>query len=382
MHSFRSSQKYFMVAGLALMVYLGSAFINPVKKQPTSLKAAFEGDFLIGVAINGFQATGRDTLSGPVIKKEFNSLTPENSMKWERIHPEPGKYNFRFADRIVEMGLEYDDYLAGHVLVWHQQTPDWVFHDSEGNLTTRDTLLMRMKEHIFTVVGRYKGKVNSWDVVNEAIDDRGELRKSLWYQIIGEDYIDKAFIYAREADPGATLIYNDYSLANPAKRDGVVRMVRELQSRGIPIDGIGLQAHYGLTSPSIQDIEASILAFSEVGMRVMFTELDVTVLPDPSSRGGADISRRVEYQSRLNPYTEGLPDSVQVALADRYRDLFTLFKAQHEHIDRVTFWGVHDGLSWKNFHPVRGRTNYPLLFDREAKPKLAYDAVLQVAQSN
>jgi len=346
------------------------------------LKQAFQDDFSVGVALNGFQTLGKDSLSAPIIEKQFNAVTGENCMKWERIHPQKNVYNFKLADKLVEFAQENQMHLTGHVLVWHSQTPQWVFEDEEGNLTTRDTLLARMKDHIFTVAGRYKGKVNCWDVVNEAMGDDGNMRQSLWYSIIGEDYVEKAFTYASEADPEATLIYNDYSLPNPAKRDGVVKMVKDLQSKGIPIDGIGMQAHCYLDTPPIENLEASIEAFSALGLKVMITEMDVSVLPGPDSYEGADVGISFDREEWLNPYKEGLPDSIQDELTRRYRAYFTVFKEHSETIERVTFWGVHDGVSWKNNWPVPGRTNYPLLFDREGKPKPAYDAVIGIVSSN
>lgn len=365
------------ILGLTLL----SACIQP-EKASDSLQVAFQNDFLIGTAFNESQILGRDSLSAQLMKKHFNAITPENCMKWEKIHPEPGRYDFELADRFVELGMENRMHMTGHVLVWHSQTPGWVFLDDDGNLATRDTLLMRMREHIHTVVGRYRGRIESWDVVNEAIEDDGTIRNSLWYRIIGEDFIEKAFTYAKEADPEAQLIYNDYSMHNPGRREGVVRMVKALQNAGVTVDGIGMQAHYRLNEPSLEDIGASITAFCQLGVKVMITELDITVLPVPEDYIGADVSKRFEMDEWLDPYTEGLPDSVQNVLASRYRDLFTLFNDHSECIERVTFWGVHDGISWKNNWPVPGRTNYPLLFDREGKPKPAFRAVIRIASEN
>jgi len=370
------------LTGLIFLNLVISTSIAQNSNTHNSLKDAFREDFVVGTSMNSFQIMGRDTRSVKLIENQYNTITGENCMKWERIHPKPGTYNFRLADGLVEFGEKHDMYLVGHTLVWHRQTPQWVFQDSEGNLTTRDTLLMRMRDHIHTVVGRYKGRVHSWDVVNEVVGADGEIRKSLWYQIIGEDFIEKAFTFAREADPDAVLIYNDYSWSSLVKRNGAVRMVKDLQSKGVPIDGIGMQAHYHLGTPSLKDIKASIQAYSDLGIRVMVTEMEITVLPVPGSNRGADINQRFENENWLNPYTEGLPDSVQTVLTNRYREIFNVFKTNNEHIDRITFWGVHDGVSWKNNWPVRGRTNHPLLFDREVKPKPSYDAVLEVALSN
>jgi len=351
--------------------------------QESLLKDAYGDQFYMGAALNRWQFSGRDTLSAGLVKKHFNSISPVNSMKWERIHPEPGKYNFGPADRFVAFGEENGMHIVAHTLVWHSQVPGWVFRDREGNLVSRDTLLHRMRDHIHTVVGRYRGKIDCWDVVNEAVADDGAMRNSLWYRIIGEDFVEKAFTYAREADPDATLIYNDHSLPNPDKRDGVLRLARKLQSAGIRVDGIGLQGHYHLDDPDIGDLEASIDSFASLGVKVMITELDVSVLPWPSMPAvGADVNRRFEVSDEMNPYPGGLPDSVQSALADRYGALFSLFSEHGGQIERVTFWGVHDGTSWKNHWPIPGRTDYPLLFDREGNPKPAFDAVIRSASES
>lgn len=369
------------ITALLLSIILLLSCSTP-QEQATTLKEAYQDQFKIGCALDRSQITGRDTLSVELVKEHFNSITAANVMKWERIHPRPGEYNFGPADEFVEFGETHNMHIVGHVLMWHSQTPAWVFRDSEGNLTTRDTLLSRLKDHIHTVVGRYRGKVACWDVVNEAVGDDGGIRNTLWYQIIGEDFLERVFTFAREADPDAVLIYNDYAMPNPVKRDGVVRMIRDLQSRGIEVDGIGLQAHYHLDDPALEDLEASIVAFSELGVKLMITELDVSVFPWPKGPISADVNLRFEQDDELNPYVNGLPDSVQTQLTQRYRDFFTIFSKYSEVIERVTFWGVHDGHSWKNNFPIRGRTNYPLLFDRSGQPKPAFDAVIRVASSN
>ncbi|MEN8227089.1 MAG: endo-1,4-beta-xylanase [Bacteroidota bacterium] len=352
---------------------------EPVKYNST-LKEAFKEDFLVGAALSAYRVMGKDSMTNILLEQQFNTITPENSMKWERIHPKPGIYNFQVADRFVALGEEKEMHLVAHTLIWHNQTPHWVFMDSEGNLASRDTLLMRMRDHIYTIMGRYKGKIHSWDVVNEAIKDDGSLKESLWYQIIGDDYIEKAFQYAREADPGAHLIYNDFSLASRAKREGTVRLIEQLQSKGIRIDGIGMQGHYDMTYPNLKELEASIVAFSELGVEVMITELDVSVLPWPDLPQGAEVTSRFKYRAELDPYQDGLPDSVQLKLADRYTDLFRIFVKHSDKISRVTFWGVDDGKSWKNNFPVRGRSDYALLFDHNYGPKPAYHAVIRTAQ--
>jgi endo-1,4-beta-xylanase len=268
--------------------------------------------------------------------------------------------------------------------VWHSQTPRWVFQDAEGKPLTRDALLARMRDHIRTVVGRYKGRIHGWDVVNEALNEDGTLRRSPWLNIIGEDYIAQAFKFAHEADPNAELYYNDYNLEVPAKRDGAVALVKQLKAQGLTIHGVGSQAHDRLDLPrSVELHDQSIAALAATGVKVHITELDVDVLPRAMRANTADLGAAVRPSSavNMNPYVAGLPDSVQQKLAKRYADLFAVFLKHRDVIDRVTFWGVGDGDSWLNNFPVRGRTNHALLFDRQDLPKPAFDAVMQVARA-
>jgi len=266
--------------------------------------------------------------------------------------------------------------------VWHSQTPRWVFEDDKGNPVGREELLRRMHDHIAAVVGRYRGRVNGWDVVNEALNEDGTLRRSQWQRIIGDDYIAKAFEYAHEADPKAELYYNEYSLENEAKRKGGVELIRKLLAQGIPVTAIGLQGHYNMEWPDPETVDATIAAFHALGVKVNITELDMDVLPRVRPGNSADISARAEAAAAANPYTAGLPAQQQQALADRYAALFRVFLKHRDAIARVTFWGVTDRTSWLNNFPARGRTNYPLLFDREGKPKPAFDAVVAEARQN
>jgi len=346
---------------------------------PASLKQAFKGKFVIGAAINSAQITGQDQRGVALIDAQFNSISPENVLKWERVHPELGRYDFGLADQYVDFGVEHHMFIVGHTLVWHNQVPLWVFQDDNGNLLTRDALLARLKDHIDTVVGRYKGKIQSWDVVNEVLNEDGTLRQSLWYKIIGPDYIEKAFQFAHEADPEAQLFYNDYNLENDAKLKGAIALVKKLKSEGIPITGVGIQGHDHLDWPSAEQEDVAISAFAALGVKVAITELDMTVLPNAGAQPSADINLKVQQQAALNPYSKGLPDAVQQALAARYAALFGVYAKHSDTVERVTFWGVTDGDSWLNDWPAQGRTNYPLLFDRIGQPKPAYDAVLAVA---
>ena len=198
-------------------------------QAPASLKDAYQGDFVIGAAINAAQITGEDVRGDAIIKAQFNSISPENCLKWESVHPQPDEYDFTIPDQYVAFGEKSHMFIVGHNLVWHNQVPAWVFRDDKGNLLDRDALLARMRDHIHTMVGRYKGRIQSWDVVNEALNEDGTMRQSLWEKIIGDDYIAKAFQYAHEADPQAQLTYNDYNLENEAKRSGAIALITKLK---------------------------------------------------------------------------------------------------------------------------------------------------------
>lgn len=306
--------------------------------------------------------------------RHFNSITPENVMKWEEIHPAPGVYDFDAADRFVEFADANNMHIVAHTLVWHNQTPDWVFVDEDGKDLSREALLAKMEEHIKTVVGRYKGRIHAWDVVNEAFNMDGTFRESKWYQIIGEDYIRKAFEYAHQADPEAKLYYNDYALENPEKRKGIIDFIQTLLQQKVPVTGIGSQSHLSLNNmPAAAEIEQKILDFYELGLEFMITELDINVLP----------SARVDGRLRLNTdiYKEGLPNEIEQKLAGAYKDLFRMYLKHSDKINRVTLWGISDAGSWLNYLPLE-RRNYPLLFDYDNKPKAAFFAIIDAAKKH
>jgi len=356
---------------------------SSVAAEPT-LREVYEKDFLIGVALNGRMVSGQDAKAGELAGKQFSSLTAENDMKWQLIHPAPDRYLFNSTDAYFEFAKNYNMEVIGHPLVWHSQVPGWVFQGDGGKPATREQLLERMKDHIRTVAGRYKGKVRGWDVVNEALSDAGPdiLRDSPWRRIIGEDFIDHAFRFAKEADPEAELYYNDYGLEDPRKRKNCVALVKGMLERKVPIDGIGTQSHFHLNGPSIEEIEKTITDLSALGLKVMVTELDVDVLPSAGPLGNADVNRRERGDSTTNPYATGLPADMQEKLAKRYSDLFDIYLRHRKSISRVTVWGLDDGHSWLNFFPIWGRTNHPLLFDRKLKPKPAFEAVIRKGGEN
>jgi endo-1,4-beta-xylanase len=358
---------------ILLFIHCGSKSVEN-EEELKGLKDYYADNFLIGVAL--FPELFDDSLSDELIRSNFNSVTPENDMKWALLHPTLDTFRFDRADKIVEYTQANDIKLIGHTLVWHSQLGKGVFtqkgSEDQNDLVNGETLLSRIKDHIFTVAGRYKGKVYGWDVVNEALNEDGTLRETNFLKIAGDTYIEKAFEYAHKADPGAELYYNDYNLVKPEKRHGAIKLIKRLQEKGLKVDAVGIQAHWDLTFPSLEEIEKSIIEFSQLGIKVMFTELDISVLPDPRTMPSADVNIRFKNNETMNPYSDGIPDSVNESLAKRYRDIFALFNRYRVKISRVTFWGLHDGISWKNGFPIRGRTDYPLIFDREMKPKKAY----------
>lgn len=349
---------------------------------PASLHDAYRPYFLVGTSVNTRNTAEEHSLEARLIKTHFKVLTPENIMKWDALQPRLGKFDFRAADRLVEFAGKNQLYVVGHTLVWHSQTPDWVFEGEAGRPPTRELLLSRLRAHIDAVMGRYKGRVQAWDVVNEAFNEDGSLRDTPWRRIIGDDYIEKAFEYARAADPAAHLYYNDYRLESPSKRAGAIALVKRLQAAGLRIDAVGLQGHVTLTHPSIQEQEDAILDFHRAGVKSMISEMDVDVLPSTKAWGDADIRLKEAADPAFNPYVGGLPPAIQAQLATRYADFFRMYLRQCDKIVRVTVWGLNDGDSWLNEFPIPGRTNHPLLFDRANRPKPALQVILEAAEAH
>ncbi|RYG26798.1 endo-1,4-beta-xylanase [bacterium] len=357
---------------------------TPTTQDPTPLKDAFKGKFLIGTAVGNAVLQGQDAATEVLVKRHFDALTPENAMKPDALQPREGEFTFASADRLLEIAKESGAAVIGHTLVWHSQTPRWFFQGQDGQPVTREVALARMRNHIKTVVGRYKGRIKQWDVVNEAINDGpGVLRNSPWLRAIGEDYIAEAFRAAHEADPKAILVYNDYNIEQNYKRPKALELLKKLVDGKVPIHAVGIQAHWRMPDLPLAATEQAIKEFSALGLKVMFTELDLGVLP--TRYQGADISRSEamtpEQVAVMNPYTKGLPDDVAQRHAEKYREAFELFLRHRDAIGRVTLWGTHDGNSWLNGFPVRGRTDYPLLFDRALKPKPAFFSVQRAAQA-
>lgn len=336
----------------------------------SGLKDLYKDDFLVGTMIPAESFMREDKTFTALLTREFNSIATDNIFKWDHIHPTEIHWNWAYADSFIEFGEAHNVHTLGHTLLWHAQLPMGLFVDRPDKPINRDSLLKKIETHITTIVDRYKGRMNAWDVVNEAVDEGKGWVQSPWFRTIGPDYMEYAFNYAREADPKATLIYNDFNMWLPEKRDFVVNLLKEYKKKNVPIDVIGMQGHFGLTYPDLSELEKSIEAYAAQGMRIHFTELEVDVLP-PVPPG-----EYPDYVPELDPYKDSLPDKVGDQLSRRYEEIFKMFLRHRDKIDRVTFWGTSDDESWKNDFPINGRTNYPLLFDRRRQPKKAYEAVV------
>ncbi len=330
------------------------------------LKDYFSKFFYVGVAVS---ARSLKTDEAPLILKEFNSITPENAMKMGPIHPKENEYYWKDADSIAAFAKHNGIRIRGHNLCWHNQTPRWMFKDEAGNAISKEVLLQRLKDHITTVVKRYKGVIYAWDVVNEAISDKaGEyLRNSEWYTICGEEYIAKAFQYAHEADPKALLFYNDYNEINPEKREKIYRLVKGLKDAGVPVHGIGLQGHWAVNEPSEQELINTFEKFANLGLKIQVTELDISVYPKEHN------ARERKPADSLMAFTS---DKEQQQI-EMYKRCFRIFKKYKQVLSGVTFWNISDRSSWLDNFPVRGRKDYPLLFDKDLKPKKVYWEVVK-----
>lgn len=320
-----------------------------------SLKKVYKKYFTMGVAVSP-RALNTDEAS--LILKHFGSVTAENAMKIGPIHPAEQLYHWGGADSIASFARQHGLKMRGHTLCWHNQTPAWFFWDSAGQNVSQEVLLARMKEHITSVVSRYKGVVYAWDVVNEAISDKDDevYRNSLFYQICGEAYIEKAFEYAHAADPKALLFYNDYNEINPVKRAKIIEMIRKLRAKGVPIHGVGLQGHWSIFEPSASQLDETLKDFAGLGLDIQITELDISIY---------------RKDSPASPYTP----EIEAMQTEQYRNCFEVFRKYRKAISAVTFWNISDRRSWLDNFPVRGRKNYPLLFDKDLQPKKAFYAV-------
>jgi endo-1,4-beta-xylanase len=367
---------------LLLFLFFSISFFS---QNENGLSYLYKDHFLLGSIYHG-SVLGNDELNlnqdqeNIIISKEFNTITAENCMKPLFLLDQNGNYNFEESDKFVDYALENNLTIVGHTLVWKNSAPEWFFKDEKGNTISREILILRLKDYIKTVVSRYKGKISYWDVVNEAVDvfksddnkSYAALKPSPWYDIIGEDYIKIAFEAAHDADPNCKLIYNDYNMYQSEKTDFIIDMVNNLKSEGVPIHGIGSQGHMFLNHPSLDKVEYWLRKISDANIPLHITELDVSVLPNAWKHRGASVEDRFDLAQKYNPYPNYIPSSKLKQQAKRYKSLFKLFLKYSHTIERVTFWGVWDGNSWRNYLPMKGRRDYPLLFDRNFKPKPAY----------
>jgi endo-1,4-beta-xylanase len=343
-----------------------------------TLGEATKSKFLFGVAVNMQQVNGVNPIETELIAKEFSAIVPENCMKPQPIHPEENRYNWDDADKVVAFGEKNKQVVTGHCLIWHSQIGRWFFTDADGKDVSPEVLKERMHQHISTVVGRYKGRIKGWDVVNEAFEDDGKYRNSKFYQILGKDFIKYAFQFAQEADPAAELYYNDYNVETPAKCDAIVELVKELKAAKIRIDAVGSQAHWHMNSPTLEATETSFKKLKAAGVKILITEWDISILPSPYE--GANISANFKYSKEMDPYRDAIPDSIQQKWNKRMLDMFGLFLKYNDVVDRVTVWGLTDNTTWLNNFPIRGRKDYPMLFDRNNQRKPVVDEMIKMAE--
>lgn len=364
-------KKYFTIpiAALVILSFLHCTSSGQSKNQSgdtpadesKGLKDHYSAYFPIGVAVS---PRALKTDEAQLILWQFNSITAENAMKMGPIHPKENEYNWAGADSIAAFAKTNNLKLRGHTLCWHTQSPAWFYKDATGKPVTKQVLLQRLKDHITTVVKRYKGVIYSWDVVNEVISDKpGEyFRDSEFYKICGEDFVAKAFQFAHEADPDALLFYNDYNEIDPVKREKIFKLVKSLKDAGVPIHGIGLQGHWAINEPAEQQLDSTLARFAELGLKIQITELDISVYPKEHN---ARERRAEDYDTVFSAEKE----NKQIEM---YRMCFKLFRKYSSSISGVTFWNISDRHSWLDNFPVRGRKDYPLLFDKNLKPKKAY----------
>lgn len=373
--------KFFLSCFSSLLLML----TTPVSIAET-LKEHFKNEFKVGAAVGRDIVEGRLPKANQIVAEHFNTLTIENDMKAEIVSPKRGVYNFDYADAFINYAEKMGAFVVGHTLIWHNQTPSWFFTEVDGTAYNKTKQKEVLQNHIKVMATRYEGKVHAWDVLNEIIDDDGQYRPTTWVNQIGsgDELVKLAFQTAQQYASNTELYYNDFNAWKPGKVKGIIRMIRMLKKEGIRIDGVGIQAHWGLNYPNIDLIEKAIDAYAAEGVKVMISEIDIDVLP--ITKEGQVIGtgllhkqfQEPEFETFLDPYKEGLPSDVEAQLTQRWAELFYLFKKKSVFIDRVTFWGVDDSTSWKNYYPIEDRTNYPLIWNRDYTPKSALEAILSL----
>lgn len=387
--------KVTIVALGALMSSCGQKSAQP-EESTMGLAEAYADCWYTGVSVNQWEVAASDdelqhNYSGNVsndqtehwntITRNFNWAVAENCMKCEVIHPEEDRYDFTLADQFVDKAKASGMKVMGHCLIWHSQCARWFHFDDKGKLVSAEVLKARMKEHITTVVSHFKGRVDAWDVVNEAFEDDGSFRNSLFYQILGEEFIPLAFQYAHEADSTIQLYYNDFSMNKATKVEAVCDFFRPLIAEGLPITAIGLQGHIYLddgTNNIVSQYDHALQCIDRLGIKAGFSELDLSVLPNPYGFSGANISDNFAYRPEMDPYREGLTPEREAEFENFWINFYQMLLTHKKTIDRVTFWCSNDANSWRNDFPIHGRMDYATLFDRDGKPKPIINKLIQL----
>lgn len=375
----------------------GQCCLNPAAN---TLKDAYRDYWYTGVSVNQWQVeaeqnatntfdvtgfiSGDQTADWAVVEKNFNWVVAENCMKCEVIHPKEGVYDFTLADKFVDKAKAAGMKVLGHCLIWHSQCAPWFHYDEKGNLVSAEVLRKRMREHIYTIVNHFKGRVDAWDVVNEAFEDDGSPRQSLFWQILGTDYIPLAFQYAHEADPNVALYYNDFSMYKASKVEGVARFFRPLLQQGLPVSAIGMQGHMiledNVNNSIINQYEHAINTIASLGVQTFFSEVDLSVLPNPYGFSGANISDKFAYRPEMDPYKNGLTKEKEVEIERFWVDFYQMLLRHYKDIQRVSFWCLNDANSWRNDFPIKGRTDYATLFDRQNQAKPFVKALINLVR--
>lgn len=359
----------------------GQCCLNPAGN---TLWEAYRDYWYTGVSVNQWEVRGEQAADWSIITKNFNWVVAENCMKSEVIHPQEGVYDFTLADQFVDKAKASGLKVMGHCLIWHSQCAPWFHYDEKGNLVSADVLKKRMREHIYTVVSHFKGRIDAWDVVNEAFEDDGSPRKSLFYQILGTDYIPLAFQYAHEADPSIQLFYNDFSMNKLTKVKGVTDFFRPLIQQGLPVTAIGMQGHIiledNVDDRVIKEYEHSIETIAALGVPTFFSELDLSVLPNPYGFSGANVSDIFAYRPEMDPYKNGLTKEKESEIEQFWVSFYKMLIGHHKDILRVNFWCLNDGNSWRNDFPIPGRTDYATLFDRQNQQKPFVQALINLVK--
>ncbi|MDR2701854.1 MAG: endo-1,4-beta-xylanase [Spirochaetaceae bacterium] len=329
------------------------------------LKDAWKHTFRVGTAVGGAVLEHKE--ADEIITRHFSSITPENTLKFGPIHPEENRWDWKEMDSIAGYARQKGVVLRGHTLVWHNQTPSWLFRSGSGDEpVSKNQLFKRLEDHIAALTERYNDVVYAWDVLNEVIDvEKGDngFRLSSWYKIGGREIYEFAFKCMRQASPTAKLFYNDYNIEEGEKMEATVRFLSELLDSGIPVQGVGIQGHWYYNFPPEETLRTSIERYSALGLDVEFTEVDISAYEFNDRRDKAD-------------YYTSIPEQILRQQAQRYKELF-LIAANYPAVKNITIWGIADNHTWLDNFPVAGRKNWPLLFDETYQAKEVVSTLIE-----